>query len=116
MTVPAVSVVMAFLNGERFLEEAVDSVLSQSRRDLELIMVDDGSTDLSRSIADRHAAADSRVRVVAHHGNVNRGLSASRNAGGSTSDPRATIDQIRRCEEAGATRRLSRRRRPLAAH
>lgn len=72
---------MPFLNGERFLEEAIDSVLSQSQRDLELILIDDGSTDSSRSIAERHAAADPRVRVIAHSGNANRGVAASRNAG-----------------------------------
>lgn len=81
MTAPAVSVIMAFLNGEPFIAEAIDSVLEQSWRDLELILVDDGSTDTSRMVADRYAAADPRVRVIAHPGNVNRGLSASRNAG-----------------------------------
>jgi glycosyltransferase involved in cell wall biosynthesis len=81
MSAPAVSVVMAFLNGERFLREAIDSVLSQSWRDLELILIDDGSTDLSRSVANRYAAADSRVRVIEHPGNINRGVSASRNSG-----------------------------------
>lgn len=79
--VPAVTVVMAFLNGERFLAEAIDSVLHQTWRDLELILVDDGSTDSSRAIADRYAAADWRVRVIAHPDNRNLGLSASRNAG-----------------------------------
>ena len=81
MSAPAVSVVTAFLNAEPFLVEAINSVLSQSCRDLELILVDDGSTDGSRAIAERCAAGDPRVRVVAHPGNVNRGLSASRNRG-----------------------------------
>ncbi|CAA9483969.1 MAG: hypothetical protein AVDCRST_MAG91-168 [uncultured Sphingomonadaceae bacterium] len=81
MNAPAVSVVMPFLNGERFMGEAIESVLSQSWRDLELILVDDGSTDASRPIAEHHAAVDLRVRVVAHPGDVNRGVAASRNVG-----------------------------------
>lgn len=78
---PAVSVVMPFFNGERFLAEAIDSVLSQSWRDMELILVDDGSVDGSRAIADRYAAVDSRVRVLSHLGNANLGVCAARNAG-----------------------------------
>lgn len=81
MSVPAVSVVTAFFNAEPFLTEAIDSVLAQRWHDLELILVDDGSTDGSRAIAERYAAADPRIRIVAHPGNVNRGLSASRNRG-----------------------------------
>jgi glycosyltransferase involved in cell wall biosynthesis len=81
VSAPAVSVVMPFLNGQEFLGEAIDSVLAQSWRDLELILVDDGSTDSSRPIAEHYAAMDSRVRVVAHPENANRGVAASRNAG-----------------------------------
>lgn len=78
---PAVSVVMPFFNGEAFMAEAISSVLAQTWRDLELILVDDGSTDGSRAVAERHADLDPRVRVVAHPGGVNRGAAASRNAG-----------------------------------
>lgn len=81
MSAPAVSVVLPFLNAVPFLEEAIDSVLSQSWRDFELILVDDGSTDESRAVADRYAASDPRVRVVEHPGNTNRGVAASRNVG-----------------------------------
>lgn len=81
MSIPAISVVMPVFNGARFLDEAIDSVLSQSWRDLELILVDDGSTDSSRSIAERRAADDRRVRTIAHAANANRGVAASRNAG-----------------------------------
>jgi glycosyltransferase involved in cell wall biosynthesis len=81
MRVPRVSVVCCFFNEERFLVEAIESVLAQSLAELELILVDDGSTDRSRSIAERFAAADQRIVVVGHPGDGNRGLSASRNLG-----------------------------------
>jgi glycosyltransferase involved in cell wall biosynthesis len=78
---PAVSVVMPFLNGERFIGEAIESVLAQSWRNLELILVDDGSTDSSGSVARSYAVADQRVRMVAHPREENRGVAASRNLG-----------------------------------
>jgi glycosyltransferase involved in cell wall biosynthesis len=79
--VPLVSVVLIFLNEERFLEEAVKSVRDQTLADWELILVDDGSTDRSTRIARDLAAADERIRYVDHAGHENRGRSAARNAG-----------------------------------
>lgn len=61
--IPRVSVVMANYNYARFLRAAIDSVLNQTLRDLELIIVDDGSTDESRSIIESYLS-DSRVRFV----------------------------------------------------
>lgn len=81
MTRPAVSVVVIFLDAARFLQEAIDSVLAQTWRDFELVLVDDGSSDGSGAIADAAAAADPRVKVVRHPGGENRGMSASRNLG-----------------------------------
>ena len=60
---PLVSVVMITCNVERFLAEAIESVLSQSFRDFEFIIVDYGSTDKSKDIAASFAAKDSRVRL-----------------------------------------------------
>jgi glycosyltransferase involved in cell wall biosynthesis len=75
-------VVIAFLNEERFLTSAIESVHSQTVSDWELLLVDDGSSDKSPAIAEAAALADpARVRVVRHPGGANGGLPASRNLG-----------------------------------
>jgi glycosyltransferase involved in cell wall biosynthesis len=74
--------VLVFLNAERFLREAVESVLGQSFSAWELLLVDDGSTDGSGRIAQAYAAWDpERIRYMTHEGGVNHGLSTSRNLG-----------------------------------
>ncbi|HEV2149875.1 MAG TPA: glycosyltransferase family 2 protein [Longimicrobiaceae bacterium] len=79
---PRVSVVTIFLNAERFLDEAVESLLAQTYRDWELVLVDDGSTDGSTAMAREWAARfPERVRYAEHPGHANRGMSASRNLG-----------------------------------
>ena len=62
---PAISIVMTTYNREDYLEEAIASVLQQTRGDFEFVIWDDGSTDRSLTIARRHAERDARVRVVA---------------------------------------------------
>lgn len=79
-THPRVTVITPFLNAERFLEEAVDSVLAQEYEHWELLLVDDGSKDGGTRIARRYAAAHpDRIRYLAHPGRENRGMCASRN-------------------------------------
>jgi glycosyltransferase involved in cell wall biosynthesis len=73
---PTVSVIMPAYNAERFLHRAVDSVLGQTFRDLELLIIDDGSTDGTADIARAHAARDSRVRLLQQS---NAGPGAARN-------------------------------------
>jgi glycosyltransferase involved in cell wall biosynthesis len=67
---------MPVYNSERYLRESVESVLTQTLADLELVAVDDGSTDASAAILDSYASADSRVVV---HRQTNRGQAAARN-------------------------------------
>ncbi len=81
---PLVSVIMSNFNGARYVEAAVTSVLSQSYRKLELIVVDDASEDDSLAILKRLASGDQRLRLIAKGGNVgpagarNTALEASR--------------------------------------
>lgn len=73
-----VSVIIPVYNVESFLPEALSSVCDQTYTNLEILVIDDGSTDLSGVICDEYAIKDSRVKVI-HQ--VNRGLSAARNVG-----------------------------------
>lgn len=75
---PLISVIVPVYNTEEYLADCVDSVLSQTYTNLELLLVDDGSTDSSGSRCDHHALSDDRVRVI-HQGNA--GLSEARNIG-----------------------------------
>ena len=59
-----VSVIVPVYNSEKYLGECVDSIVNQSYRNLEIILVDDGSTDTSGAICDRYAQNDSRVHVL----------------------------------------------------
>jgi glycosyltransferase involved in cell wall biosynthesis len=79
---PLVSAIIIFLNEERFLSEAVESVLGQSYSNWELLLVDDGSSDASTGMARRYSEQHAqRVRYLEHSGHMNRGMSASRNLG-----------------------------------
>lgn len=73
---PEISVIVPVYNTGRFLNRCVDSILAQTFSDLELFLVDDGSTDLSGKICDEYAAKDSRVRVIHQE---NQGQSVARN-------------------------------------
>ena len=68
---PLVSVVMPVHNGERFLDEAIWSIRNHTLTQLELIIVENGSTDRYHEVAVGHATNDPRVRVI------QRGLSGS---------------------------------------
>lgn len=76
MTTPAVSVAMSVYNGERFLAPAIESVLAQTMDRFEFLILDDGSKDRSREIAESYAARDSRIRVISRE---NKGLVISLN-------------------------------------
>ena len=79
---PLVSCIITFLNAEEFLGEAIESVLGQTHDNLELLLVDDGSTDGSTEVALRCAESyPERVRYLEHAGHENRGAAASRNLG-----------------------------------
>lgn len=78
---PVLSAIMIVKNGAEYIEEAVNSVKAQTFDNLELLIVDDGSTDLTPGLIESFAQSDRRIRVFTHPGGVNRGMSASRNLG-----------------------------------
>ncbi|MFW5980976.1 MAG: glycosyltransferase family 2 protein [bacterium] len=73
-----VSVIVPVYNKERFLEKCIKSILNQSYNSLEIILIDDGSTDRSAEICDRYAKLDSRIYVVHKE---NEGVAEARNTG-----------------------------------
>jgi glycosyltransferase involved in cell wall biosynthesis len=79
---PLVSVIVIFLNAERFIGEAIESVFAQTYDNWELLLVDDGSSDGSTRIAVDYAERHpEKVRYLEHPEHRNRGMSASRNLG-----------------------------------
>ncbi len=73
-----ISVIVPVYNVEKHIEKCIKSILSQSYTNIEILLIDDGSTDSSGAICDRFAAEDKRVKVI--HKN-NAGVSAARNTG-----------------------------------
>ena len=77
-----VSCIIIFFNAEKFLKEAIESVFSQTYENWELLLVDDGSTDGSTTIAINYAKQyPAKVRYFEHVGHQNQGMSATRNLG-----------------------------------
>lgn len=75
---PLVSVVVPVYNAEPYLRECLDSLFGQTLKEIEIIAVDDGSTDGSGKILDEFAARDRRLKVIHQE---NAGVSAARNRG-----------------------------------
>lgn len=73
-----ISVIMPVYNAKHYVARAIESVLRQTLRDFELILVDDGSTDGSSAICEKYAGQDVRVRLIRQ---TNQGLCAARNRG-----------------------------------
>lgn len=73
-----VSVILPIYNVEKYLERCISTIINQTYRNLEIILIDDGSTDLSADICDKWAAKDKRIKVV-HKKNA--GLGMARNTG-----------------------------------
>ena len=75
---PKLSVVMSVYNGERYLDECMQSILQQSFTNFEFIVINDGSTDKSLDILKQYQQSDDRVYII---NQSNAGLSASLNRG-----------------------------------
>lgn len=75
-----VSIITALYNHEKYIADAIESVVAQTYNDWELLIWDDGSTDKSREIAEKYAVKDPRVKVFTHSKNANLGQENTRNA------------------------------------
>ena len=86
-----ISVIVPVYKVEQYLERCVDSIINQTYRNLEIILVDDGSPDRCPEICDRYSEADSRIKAIHRK---NGGLSAARNTGlkAATGDYIALVD------------------------
>ena len=73
-----VSIIVTVYNIERYLDKCIESIYMQTYRNLEIILIDDGSTDTSSAICDKWSGLDKRIKVFHMQ---NRGVSAARNAG-----------------------------------
>ncbi|HTF66818.1 MAG TPA: glycosyltransferase family A protein, partial [Edaphobacter sp.] len=78
MSIPLVSVLLPVYNGEPYLDAALASILRQDYERLEVIAIDDGSTDGSLQVLERYRKADGRISIVSRE---NRGLIATLNEG-----------------------------------
>ena len=75
---PKVSVIIPVYNVEKYLRQCLDSVVNQTLKDIEIICIDDGSTDNSLNILKEYAQKDNRIKIISKK---NGGLSSARNAG-----------------------------------
>jgi glycosyltransferase involved in cell wall biosynthesis len=64
MDPPLVSVIMSVYNGEKYLVQAIDSILNQTYQNFEFIIIDDCSTDNSSHILQEYAKKDSRIKII----------------------------------------------------
>ncbi len=78
MTQPSVSIIIPAYNVQKYIERSIKSAIEQTLKDIEIIVVNDGSTDKTRDIIERLAKEDSRIVVI---NKENGGLSSARNAG-----------------------------------
>ena len=76
-TKPVVSVLMPVFNGEKYLAEAIESILNQSFTDFEFLIINDGSTDGTDEILAEYVGQDKRIKII--HNEKNIGIAASRN-------------------------------------
>jgi len=76
MTNPKFSIIISVYNVEKYLRETLESVVNQTLKDIEIICINDGSTDNSLNILDEYARKDSRIKVINQE---NQGLASSRN-------------------------------------
>ena len=75
---PEISIIVPAYHAEKYLKKCIDSILGQTHKDFELLLIDDGSKDASGNICDEYARQDRRIKVIHKK---NEGVSAARNTG-----------------------------------
>ncbi|MCK9265911.1 glycosyltransferase [bacterium] len=78
MTNPIISIIVPIYNTEAYLRKCLDSLVEQTLKEIEIILVNDGSTDNSGKICDEYAKKDKRIKVIYHE---NKGVAGARNSG-----------------------------------
>ncbi len=76
--IPLISVIVPVYNAEKYLHRCLNSVINQTYKNLEIICINDGSSDNSLAILKEYASSDARIKIIAQK---NGGVSAARNAG-----------------------------------
>lgn len=76
---PLISVIIPVHNGEQYLDQCLSSVARQTLKNIEVVIVDDASSDATAEVLRRHVEGDERLRAISHA--RNRGVSAARNTG-----------------------------------
>lgn len=99
------SIIIPVYNAAKYLSRCLDSVLAQTLRDIEVICIDDGSTDSSSEILGRYQAADCRVRVI-HQDNYGQGAARNRGIDAAAGDSLCFIDADDALADADALRSL----------
>lgn len=78
MKKPEITIIVPVFNVEKYISECIESILKQTYKNIQIILVDDGSTDKSGEICDKYAALDGRIEVIHQH---NKGLVVARKQG-----------------------------------
>jgi glycosyltransferase involved in cell wall biosynthesis len=76
---PLISILMSVYNGDKYLRKAIESILGQTYKNFEFLIIDDGSTDKSAQVISEYKSKDKRIRIITHKGN--KGLVVSLNEG-----------------------------------
>lgn len=99
VTLNKVSIIMPAYNSEKYISAAIESVLNQTYKDFELIIIDDASTDSTYNIISSYMNQDSRIKVIKNSKNLNIGESLNKGVAAATSDLIARMDSDDICFE-----------------
>ena len=94
-----ISVIIPIYNAERYLREAMNSVINQSFADIEIICINDGSTDNSLEIINQYALKDERIKIIdkpneGYGKTINRGLEEAKGEFAAVFEPDDILDKI----------------------